>query len=223
MRIIGAGTREGEVPTLHETFWTVPNLITAARFALVPVFVWLVAVGHDWAAFWVLVVLGSTDWIDGYLARRFDQASVVGQWLDPLADRLSLIIVTLTLVIFSDAPLWVLLVIVGADMVLFLNASLLFGGSPELPVSVLGKLRTAALLVAAPLVLLGRTPELRETAVTDAGVVLLALGGIMHMGAALDYLLKARAKAVRLRRDGIEPRDRARWSTTPAAPAPPSS
>lgn len=214
MRIIGAGTRDDVVPTLHETFWTVPNVITAVRFCLVPIFVWLVASGQDWAAFWVLVALGSTDWIDGYLARRFDQASVIGQWLDPLADRLSLIIVTLTLVVFSDAPLWVLLVIVGADLVLFLNASLLFGGSPELPVSVLGKLRTAALLIAAPLVLLGRTPELRDTAVSDVGVALLAVGGIMHMGAALGYLLTARAKARQLRRQGIEPRDRKRWSTT---------
>lgn len=216
MRIIGAGTREGEVPTLHETFWTVPNVITAVRFALVPVFVWLVVIDADWPAFWVLVVLGSTDWVDGYIARRFDQASVIGQWLDPLADRLSLIIVTLSLVLFSDAPLWVVLVIVGADLVLFVNASVVFGGSPELPVSVLGKLRTAALLIAAPLVLLGRTPELRDTAVTDVGVVLLSIGCIMHMGAAADYLVKAQGKARRLRAEGIDPRDRSSWSSTPA-------
>lgn len=216
MRIIGVGTRDGVVPTLHETFWTVPNVITAVRFALVPVFVWFVAVGQEWTAFWLLVILGSTDWIDGYIARRFDQSSVVGQWLDPLADRLSLIIVTLSLVIFSDAPMWVLVVIVTADLILFLYSSFVFAGSPELPVSVVGKLRTAALLIAAPLVLLGRTPQLQDTAVTAVGVVLLSIGCLMHVGAAVDYLVTAHAKAKRLRGEGIAPRDRPRWSAVAA-------
>ncbi len=128
MRLIGAGAREGFEYTLRDTFWTVPNVVTVCRFLLVPVFILLVAQGQYMAAFWVLAVLGSTDWVDGFIARRFDQMSTVGTWLDPLTDRLSLTIVTLTLVVFDIAPVWVVLAVVIPDAVLFLNAVLLFKG-----------------------------------------------------------------------------------------------
>ncbi|GAB3187852.1 CDP-alcohol phosphatidyltransferase family protein [Nesterenkonia suensis] len=212
MRFIGAGTREGFEYTLHETFWTVPNVITIVRFLLLPVFVWLVAEGSYMAAFWVLAVLSSTDWVDGYIARRFDQLSVIGQWLDPLADRLSLMIVTFTLVLFQVAPLWVVLAVIIPDMVLLLNALLLFRGSPELKVSVLGKIRTACLLIGAPLILLARTPQLDDAVWVLTAELVLAAGCLMHIAASIDYLVKAHGKARQLRREGIRPRDRARWA-----------
>lgn len=69
---------------------TIPNLISFVRLLLVPVFLWLLF-GRDnvAGAGWLLGVIGSTDWIDGYLARRLDQVSKVGEFLDPLADRLA--------------------------------------------------------------------------------------------------------------------------------------
>jgi cardiolipin synthase len=69
---------------------TIPNLVTLLRVLLVPVFVWLV-LGRDdlTSAAFLLGFIGSTDWVDGYLARRLDQVSVVGKVLDPLADRLA--------------------------------------------------------------------------------------------------------------------------------------
>ncbi|GAA1172220.1 CDP-alcohol phosphatidyltransferase family protein [Nesterenkonia xinjiangensis] len=212
MRFIGAGTREGFEYTLHETFWTIPNVITVVRFLLLPVFFWLVADGAYLAAFWVLAVLSSTDWVDGYIARRFDQLSVIGQWLDPLADRLSLMIVTITLVVFSVAPLWVVLAVVIPDLVLLLNVVVLFKGSPQLTVSVLGKIRTACLLVGAPLILLARTPQLEDTVLTLTAELVLAAGCLMHIAASIDYLVKAHGKARQLRRRGIRPRDRALWA-----------
>ncbi|OSM44271.1 CDP-alcohol phosphatidyltransferase family protein [Nesterenkonia sp. PF2B19] len=212
MRFIGAGTREGFEYTLHETFWTVPNVVTVVRFLLLPVFVWLVATGSYLGAFWVLAVLSSTDWVDGYIARRFDQLSTVGQWLDPLADRLSLVIVTITLVVFSVAPLWVVLAVVIPDLVLFVHAAVRFSGSPQLTVSVLGKIRTACLLVGAPLILLGRTPQLEGTVLVITAELVLAAGCLMHILASIDYLVKAHRKARQLRSRGIRPRDRAQWA-----------
>ena len=76
--------------------WTVPNAISVARLLLVPVFAWLIVAGHDLAALAVLAVAGFSDWLDGVIARRFDQSSRLGAMLDPAADRLY-ILVTLVL------------------------------------------------------------------------------------------------------------------------------
>ena len=69
--------------------WTWPNLVTIVRLLLLPVFLWLLfSTGHRALAAWLLAALGATDWLDGYLARRLDQVSNVGKVLDPVADRL---------------------------------------------------------------------------------------------------------------------------------------
>ncbi|GAA1137108.1 CDP-alcohol phosphatidyltransferase family protein [Nesterenkonia lutea] len=203
MRFIGAGTREGFEYTLREGFWTVPNVVTVVRFLLIPVFVWLVAEGQYMTAFWVLVVLSSTDWIDGYIARRFDQMSTVGIWLDPLADRLSLIIATATLAIFGVAPLWVVLAIVIPDLILSINTYVLFKGPPNLQVSLLGKIRTGCLMIGLPLALLGAS--LHDGVLPDIAAVLLSLGAVMHIIASADYFMKAQNKARRLRREQPRP------------------
>lgn len=201
MRLIGAGTQDGFEYTIRETFFTVPNIVTVLRALLIPVFVWLVAQDLYMAAFWVLVVLSGTDWIDGYIARRFDQMSTVGQWLDPLADRLALIIVSATLAAYGIVPIWVVLAVVIPDLVLSVNTYLLFKGPPPLKVTLLGKLRTACLLIGLPLALLGSTGMLRESPIPDIAFVLLALGAGMHIIASVDYFIKARREAGRQRRE----------------------
>lgn len=195
MRIIGAGTSDDIHYVERHTFWTAPNLITLARFLLVPVFVALVASHHYVWAFWTLAVLFSTDWVDGYVARRFNQISSVGTWLDPLADRLALIIVSATYVIFHVAPAWFVWVIVIPDLVLLFNAIFLFKGSPELPVSILGKIRTAFLMVAAPLLLLAQANFSWAPALHAVCTVMLAIGSALHVAASVGYLLAAQAKA----------------------------
>ena len=69
--------------------WNVPNGVSLVRLALIPVFVWLLVIGeYGWAGI-LLAVIGATDWIDGYLARRLNQVTEIGKFLDPLADRLA--------------------------------------------------------------------------------------------------------------------------------------
>lgn len=118
--------------------------------------------GEFMTAFWILVVLGATDWIDGFIARFFNQMSTVGRWLDPLADRLAMIIVTLTLVYFDIAPEWLLWAILLPDLVLLLTSTVFFAGSPQLPVSGMGKVRTACLMVSLPMLMLAELPEFSE-------------------------------------------------------------
>lgn len=195
MRIINAGTREGHEYRELDTFFTIPNLFTVARFLLVPVFVVQTAGGHYGWATLTLVVLGSTDWIDGFLARKLDQVSTVGAWLDPAADRLALIVIAVTFVITGLAPSWLVFAIVIPDAVLIINALVLFGGSPGLKVSVAGKIRTALLLVGTPMLLLGSTDWGSESVLVPISTVVLAIACVMHVGVAIDYFIRARAKA----------------------------
>jgi cardiolipin synthase (CMP-forming) len=212
MRLIGAGTREDIDYVVTRRFWTVPNVITVLRFCLVPVFVWLVFTERYFAAFIVLAVLSSTDWVDGYIARRFNQISTVGQWLDPLADRLSLVVVAVTLVAAGIAPWWLVVGLVVPDLVLAVTVTVLFRGSPGLEVTVLGKVRTALLLIGTPLLLLAQGAGPAEGAVTVAATVLLFLGCAGHIWASGDYLVDCVRKHRALRARGIDPHDRASWS-----------
>ncbi|GAB3650897.1 CDP-alcohol phosphatidyltransferase family protein [Zhihengliuella somnathii] len=194
MRFIGAGTRDDVEYRIRDTFWTIPNVITVLRFCLVPYFVWLVFAGHFLTATIVLAVLGSTDWIDGYIARRFNQMSRVGAWLDPLADRLSLLIVATTFVLAGIAPAWLVYSIVVPDVILIVNSLVLFRGSPDLPVSVIGKVRTAALLVGTPLLLLGQVEGIRNETYDAVATVVLAIGCVLHVMAAVGYFVAAHRK-----------------------------
>jgi cardiolipin synthase (CMP-forming) len=202
MRIIGAGKREDyEYRELH-TFWTVPNLITVLRFLAVPLFVWLVVREDYLEATIVLAVLGSTDWVDGYIARRFDQISSVGRWLDPLADRLAMIVVAVTFFATGIAPLWLLLALLIPDAVLLVYTLVLFRGSPDLPVTNTGKIRTALLLAGTPLLLLHRALEPGHEWLRVLAYVLLALGCLGHIAACWGYMRAASLKHRRLQLKG---------------------
>lgn len=198
MRLIGAGTREGFEYNVTDRFWTIPNLITVVRFLLVPIFVYLTAFAADYVpATWVLIVLFSTDWVDGFVARRFNMISTVGMWLDPLADRLSLLIVSATLVLTGIAPMWLVWAILIPDIILTINSWLLFRGSPELPVTNIGKIRTALLMVAVPFLMLGQVDGDHQAVVQFIAPILLTIACVLHWVASIDYFVKARAKAQR--------------------------
>lgn len=195
MRIIGAGTRDNFEYRLLTTFWTVPNLITMVRFLLVPLFVWqTLSMHYGWATL-TLAVLGSSDWIDGYAARRLDQISTVGKWLDPVADRIALIVIATTFVATKIAPAWLVFSIVIPDIILITNALVLFHGNPNLRVSTLGKVRTALLLVGTPLLLLGNTDWGKGTVLGDISTWALALACVLHVVAAVQYFVQAHRKS----------------------------
>jgi cardiolipin synthase len=132
--------------------WTLPNIISLVRLAGIPLFLWLV-IGPE-ADVWALIVLmiaGFSDWLDGYLARRLDQMSKLGEILDPVADRLYILAAIIGLLYRDIIPWWVAIIIPLWVLVPFLRTR----GYSALPVHYLGKTATAALLYAFPLLFLG--------------------------------------------------------------------
>jgi cardiolipin synthase len=135
---------------------TLPNVLSLLRLLGVPVFLWLVITEHDPLAITVLMVSGVTDYLDGVIARRWNQTSRLGQLLDPLADRLYLLATLVGLTIRGVVPVWLTVALVGRDVVLaFFLPVLRRHGYGPLPVHFLGKAATFNLLIGFPLLLLG--------------------------------------------------------------------
>jgi cardiolipin synthase (CMP-forming) len=136
---------------------TLPNLISIVRLAGVPLFLWLVlGPEEDGWALAVLMASGVTDWLDGYLARRLNQTSKLGQILDPVADRLYILAVVVGLAWRDIIPWWLAVLLPARDLLLWgLVPFLRTRGYHALPVHFLGKAATFNLLYAFPLLLLG--------------------------------------------------------------------
>ena len=141
-----------------ERVLTVPNLVSFARLAGVPLFLYLFLVAHqETAAVAVLAVGGTTDWVDGYLARRLGQVSRLGELLDPLADRLY-ILATLIAFTARDVVPWIFTgALLLREAVLLVTLVILrrYGYGPP-PVHYVGKTATFILLAAFPMLLLAR-------------------------------------------------------------------
>ena len=137
--------------------WTLPNLLSLARLAGVPVFLWLVlGPEEDGWALGVLMLSGITDFLDGYLARKLDQRSTLGELLDPVADRLYILAVVIGLALRDIVPWWLAVVLPLRDALLWGLVPLLrTRGYSALPVHFMGKAATFNLLYAFPLLLLG--------------------------------------------------------------------
>jgi cardiolipin synthase len=142
-------------PVVSSRVATVPNLLSLLRLLMVPVFAWLIVTEHDGWAFAVLVFSAASDYLDGYLARRWQQITRLGQVLDPAADRLYILSTLLGLAWRDLVPWWLVAVIVVRDLVLAATMPVLARhGYGTLPVHSLGKAATFCLLYAFPLILL---------------------------------------------------------------------
>jgi len=104
--------------TTKDLLLTVPNAITLARVAAVPVLGWLM-VEENWVpAFWLFLIAGLSDAVDGIIARFFGQSSRLGQWLDPLADKALLVTAFVALAIVGLVPAWLVILAVGRDVLI---------------------------------------------------------------------------------------------------------
>jgi cardiolipin synthase len=135
---------------------TVPNLVSFVRLLGVPLFLYLLLVPHaDVAAIVVLAIGGTSDWVDGFLARQLRQVSRLGELLDPLADRLYIFATLIALTVRGVLPWWFTIALVAREA--FMLALLLLlrrrGYGPP-PVHYIGKSATFILLVAFPVLLL---------------------------------------------------------------------
>jgi cardiolipin synthase len=140
---------------LSQELKSVPNMLSILRLLLVPVFLWLLIADQFLVAFLVLMFASFTDWLDGFIARKFNQITSLGKVLDPSADRLFILATLIGLTVNEIIPAWLAIVIVARDVLLLIGYPISAShGYGPLPVHFLGKAATFALLYALPLLLL---------------------------------------------------------------------
>ncbi|KKW64434.1 CDP-diacylglycerol--glycerol-3-phosphate 3-phosphatidyltransferase [Mycolicibacterium elephantis] len=170
---------------------TVPNVLSALRLALVPVFLWLLLVveANGWAVA-VLMFSGVSDWADGKIARLVDnQSSRLGELLDPAVDRIYMLVVPVAMALHGSLPWWIVATLIGRDAVLAATLPLLRSrGLTALPVTYIGKAATFALMSGLPLILLGQWDALWSRVILACGWGFLIWGLVMYLWSGLLYL-----------------------------------
>src|SRR5690349_9836925 len=148
----------GRSITVSDRIWTIPNVISFVRLLGVPLFLYLLlGPRHDVAAVIVLTLGGTTDWVDGYVARRMNSVSRLGELLDPFADRLYILATLIGCTVRGVVPYWLTGALLLRELVLAVALLVLrrHGYGPP-PVHYLGKTGTFVLLAAFPVILLAR-------------------------------------------------------------------
>ena len=173
---------------------TVPNAISVARLAGVPVFLWLVLgpEADGWAV-GLLIAAGLSDWLDGVIARAWDQQSRLGQVLDPAADRLYIAATLIGLAIRAIIPWWLVALLAARELLLAVALLVLrrYGYGP-LQVSLVGKAATLCLLYAFPLLFLGAHAGTAALVARVIGWAFAIWGTALYWWAAALYVTQAR-------------------------------
>ena len=172
---------------------TVPNALSLLRLLLVPVFLYLLLAAH--ATGWAVAVLmfsGFSDWADGKIARLVaNQSSRLGELLDPAVDRIYMVTVPVALAIYGAVPWWIVLTLIGRDLVLAATLPLLRSrGLTALPVTYVGKAATFALMSGFPLILLGQFDALWSRIVLACAWAFLIWGMAMYLWSGVLYLIQ---------------------------------
>jgi cardiolipin synthase len=174
---------------------TIPNVISFARIALIPLFVWLIVERRT--TFTGLVVFGvvvATDWVDGAIARATGQVSEVGKVLDPVADRLAIAAGLIALVVRDAFPLWAAILILARDaLILIAGVVLLSARRVRIEVRYIGKVATFLLMAAIGCIAWGNLGYAFAHAFLAIGWAFYAVGIIESYVAAALYATDLRA------------------------------
>jgi cardiolipin synthase len=133
----------------------IPNFITLGRVISVPVIFWLLVSGKAKAAFFVFVLAGISDAVDGYLAKRFNWRTELGAFLDPLADKLLIVSIYIALGVRDELPSWLVIAVVSRDILILMAVLLswLMGHPVRIRPLTISKLNTAFQIFLAAFVL----------------------------------------------------------------------
>ena len=191
---LGDAPPAGEYEEGLERILTVPNLITLVRLACIPVFLWLLFGRHEQtAAAILLAVLGATDWIDGYVARRFHQVSTLGKVLDPTADRLLVGTAVISVMVYGAVPLWFGIATIAREVLVSVMVVLLASlGAARIDVLWVGKAGTFGLMFAYPTFLLAYGGAGWQAPFTVIAYVTGVTGLVLAWIAAWSYIGPAR-------------------------------
>lgn len=152
---------------------SIPNLITIGRIMLVPVIIYMMISGEFTAAFWLFILAGISDGVDGFIAKQFDQATELGAYLDPIADKALLVSIYVTLGISGHLPVALVMLVVSRD-VLIVSAILLswtLNRNVEIAPLLVSKINTAMQITLACVVLADLGFDLQLAWVTTSLVV----------------------------------------------------
>ena len=170
--------------------WTVPNVISFLRLAGIAVFAWVLLGDHARLTSAILLAaLGATDWIDGYIARRFDQVSTLGKIIDPVADRVLFLVGVSCILAVGSAPLWVGITVLTREA-LVSSATIIVAmlGGRRIDVIWAGKAGTFALMIAFPAFLLAHSGVIWSYGWEDVAWVSAIAGLALGWFAALSYI-----------------------------------
>jgi cardiolipin synthase len=191
---------DAEEVVLHRVL-TAPNAISFARLLLLPVFLWLYVIGRVLPAMIVLTVVGTSDFVDGFVARATGQVSVLGKLLDPLADRIVIVAVLVAYSIKGTVPWWLSSVIVARDVIIVVAFAVFEKrGLPRLAVNRTGKRATAALFAGMGVISVSVVMKVSGVAslksaasgTRAAGLVMLGAGAVLYWAAGFLYAREIR-------------------------------
>ncbi|MDQ3962700.1 MAG: CDP-alcohol phosphatidyltransferase family protein [Actinomycetota bacterium] len=178
----------GERAAGEERVWTIPNVLSFARLATVPVFVWLFVTDRKDAAVVLYALAAWTDFFDGYIARRTDSVTELGRLLDPLADRIFIAALAIALVVTDVLAVWLAVAIVARDVLVLVAYPLVQKGlASKIRVNFTGKSATAALLMGLTLLAVSETSVGWASAVDELGYMFIAFGAALYWVAGLMY------------------------------------
>ncbi|MFE3456968.1 CDP-alcohol phosphatidyltransferase family protein [Nocardiopsis aegyptia] len=212
-------------PEVSDRIWTVPNLLSMLRLLGVPLFLWLILVPQaDWWALLVLALAGISDWLDGKIARAWNQTSRLGTVLDPLADRLYIFAALLGLVVRDIVPWWLMAILVLRDVLILGALPLLrhFGYGP-LPVNFAGKAATLCLLYSFPLLFIAVYASIVADVARIIGWAFALWGTALYWWAGLLYAVQGLRLMAQTRRDEGADRPGIRGGADDSDPAPGAS
>jgi len=189
-------------PHQQDRVFTIPNMISFARLAGVPVFLWLVlglrTQTGDWWALGLLAAAGLSDWLDGKIARAMNQQSRIGELLDPAADRLYIVATIVALAIRAIIGWWLVAALGARELMLgVVLLALRRRGYGPLHVSFVGKAATLCLLYAFPLLFVGSHPTSYAVVARVFGWAFALWGSALYWWAAVLYVRQARALLAR--------------------------
>ncbi len=170
--------------------WTVPNVISFLRLLCLPLFVYVLLVQENRAAAaWLLVAIGATDWVDGYIARNYDQVTTLGKVLDPVADRLLFFVGVGAILIDGSIPVWFAVAILVREVLVSIGTvGLAALGARRIDVTWVGKTGTFLLMAAVPLFLAGESTLSWAPAARVLAYALGIPGLVCSYWAALRYI-----------------------------------
>ena len=175
--------------------WNLPNILTLMRIAMIPVFIVVYYLPWEWHHFASAAIFGIaalTDWVDGYFARKLNMVTPFGAFLDPVADKLTVVAALVLLIEVHSSPWFSLpaIIIIGRELVISALREWMseLGSGQSIAVSTLGKVKTWFQMVAIAILLLAK-PE--QEALTMIGFIVIYAAAALTLWSMIYYLIKA--------------------------------